>query len=473
MRPFPNRILLFFLFFLLSAPSVGISAQPARPNLVAIVTDDQGLWTVDALGYPNCRTPHLDRLVREGAHFTNAFTVTPVCSPSRAEYMTGRWSTELGITDWISPDEAGRGLGVPVETPIWPQLLQKAGYRTALFGKWHLGDRPQFHPNRRGIDHFFGFLGGGTTPMNPRIERNGVPEQLEGYLEDNLAADAVRWIGENRERPFALLFHTRAPHLPYGPVPDEDRQAVQDLDLELPRWPGYDEKQVRTWTRDYHASIHSVDRAVGRLLNRLDELGLAQRTIVTFTSDHGYNIGHHLIHTKGNGYWIAGGQQGPKRPNMWDTSLRVPLLVRWPGVVKPGRRIEQTALNLDTFPTMLGMLGVPLPGVPRQRGRDLSPLLRGEAATDRTEFFGQYDLHNSGLAYMRMIRTPEWKLVRHFHARHMDELYHLSADPEERRNLYTAEPQQKIRQDLEQKLYAWMRSIDDPLVEAIAKEAGR
>src|SRR5262249_31003040 len=155
---------------------------------------------------------------------------------------------------------------------------------------------------------------------------------------------------------------------------------------------------------------------------QLDELKLTGKTIVLFTSDHGYMIGHHTLHTKGNGFWIAGGVTGPKRPNMFEESIRVPLLVRWPGVVKPGTEINELVTNLDTFASVLGMLNVPVPDGVKQQGADFSALLRGQKVSWRDTLFGQYDLHNGGLAYMRMIRTERWKLVRHHHSNGLNEL---------------------------------------------------
>ncbi|HMF14933.1 MAG TPA: sulfatase-like hydrolase/transferase, partial [Gemmataceae bacterium] len=283
-------------------------------------------------------------------------------------------------------------------------------------------------------------------------------------LPDLLTDDALEFLDASKDKPFALLLHFRAPHLPYGPVPPADSAPFKNLDPTIPRPPGINIKQVKDWTRDYYASIHSVDRNLGRLLAGLDERGLTKKTIVLFTSDHGYNIGQHTIHTKGNGYWIAGGVTGPKRPNMWDTSIRVPLLVRWPGVVKPGTEIAEMTTNLDTFPSILGMLGVPMPRDVKPQGRDYSPLLRGEKIDGRDVLFGQYDLHNAGLAYMRMIRTNQWKLVRHHHAKFLDELYNLEDDPGETRNLYGAAKHAAIRDQLQQRLTAWQKSIDDPLL---------
>jgi uncharacterized sulfatase len=454
------------LFVLLCAGGVVrvAAAEPEKWNVVSIVTDDQGAWALGCYGNKECRTPNMDRLAREGARFLNAFTPTPVCSPSRASMLCGLYGTQVGITDWIDPTESAAGLGLPPNVATWPKVLHQNGYRTALIGKWHLGTQPRFHPTKNGFDHFFGFLGGGNRPMDPTLEKDGQTRTFKGSLPDLLTDDALEFLDSSKDKPFALLLHFRAPHLPYGPVPPADSAPFKDLDPTIPRPPGIDVKQVKDWTRDYYASIHSVDRNLGRLLAGLDERGLTKKTIVLFTSDHGYNIGQHTIHTKGNGYWIAGGVTGPKRPNMWDTSIRVPLLVRWPGVVKPGTEIAEMTTNLDTFPSILGMLGVPMPRDVKRQGRDYSPLLRGEKIDGRDALFGSYDLHNAGLAYMRMIRTNQWKLVRHHHAKFLDELYNLEDDPGETRNLYGAAKHAAIRDQLQQRLSAWQKSIDDALL---------
>ena len=461
-----SLFLLISICLLILTPTVWrpINAQTERLNIVSIVTDDQAHWSIGAYGNKESRTPNMDRLAREGARFTNAFCATPVCSPSRASFLTGLWGTQVGITDWIAPVESDAGLGLPQQATTWTQVLQKHGYTTALIGKWHLGTQPPFHPTKRGFNHFFGFLGGGNTPMNPTLEVEGKAKQLQGSLPDILVDDAIKFVETNRSRPFALLLHFRAPHLPYGPVPEEDSAPFKDLDPTIPKFPGLDVAQVKKWTRDYYASIHSVDRNLGRLLNKLDELNLMRKTIVMFQSDHGYNIGHHGIHTKGNGHWVAGGVNGPKRPNMFEESIRIPLIIRYSGVVKPGTVINDFVSNIDTFASVLGILNVPIPDGVKQEGMDFSPLLRGEKAKWRDTVFGQYDLHNGGLAYMRMIRTDEWKLVRHHYANQMDELYNLKSDPGETRNLYGNPAHRQIREQLQERLTAWMRSIDDPIL---------
>jgi arylsulfatase A-like enzyme len=451
------------LCLLCSAASMR-AAEPQKFNIVSVVTDDQGAWALGCYGNKDCRTPNMDRLAREGARFLNAFTPTPVCSPSRASMLSSLYGTQVGITDWIAPKESDAGLGLSPNVLTWPKVLHQHGYRTALFGKWHLGTQPQFHPTKNGFDHFFGFLGGGNQPMDPVLEKDGKTAKFKGSLPDLLTDDALQFVETNKNQPFALLLHFRAPHLPYGPVPAVDSTPFRDLDPAIPSAPGIVPNQVKSWTRDYYASIHSVDRNLGRLLAKLDDLELTKKTIVLFTSDHGYNIGHHVLHTKGNGWWIAGGVNGPKRPNMWDTSIRVPLMIRWPGVVKPGTEIAEMVTNLDTPPSILGMLDISPSHEAKWQGQDFSPLLRGRSTAWRDTLFGQYDLHNSGLAYMRMIRTSKWKLVRHHHANFLDELYNLENDPNETRNLYNAAQHAAVREQLQQRLTAWQKSIDDPLL---------
>jgi len=433
-------------------------------NLIAIVTDDQGQWALGCYGNRDVRTPNMDRLAAEGALFSNAFTVTPVCSPSRAAYMSGRWPTQVGITDFLSPQESN-GEGIGLKDAIWPAVLQGAGYRTAMIGKWHLGTLPPFHPTKKGFDLFYGFLGGGTTPMNPILEVRGKEQQVEGDEPSIHAAAAIEFIRANRDKPFAICLHFRAPHLPYGPVPEQDAELYKNVDPQVPQLPGLDIAKLKQSTRGYYASISNIDRAVGRVLAALDELKLADNTLVSFTSDHGYNEGRHSIDTKGNGQWLAGGVRGPKRPNMWDTSVRVPLMVRWPKTVAAGRVIDQPVSNIDTYRTMLGALGVKAPADSAALGVDNSPLLRGEKVAPRDAIYGQYDLHNSGLAYLRMVRTSKYKFVKHYREKLMDELYDLESDPGEERNLAARRVDHaKIVAELEGKLVEWQKSIDDPVL---------
>lgn len=440
-----------------------IPAAPGKKlNIISIVTDDQAVWTIGAYGNKEVKTPHMDRIAREGAQFTRAFTATPVCSPSRASFMSGRYGTQVGIHDWINPKEAQSGLGLPVDLATWPQVLQRQGYVTALIGKWHLGTLDRFHPNRRGFDHFFGLLGGGTSPMNPTFQRNNEKEQVfKGSEPEILVDDALAFIKENKAKPFAMCLHFRSPHSAYAPVPEADSAPYKDLDPTVPDYPKLDVAKTKKLTREYYGSVHSIDRNLGKLLALLDELGLAENTIVLFTSDHGYNIGHHGLWHKGNGQWILIGNNG-RRPNMFATSLQVPLMIRWPGVVRPGTKVTELVSNIDTFASVLGMLGVDIPAEQKQQGMDFSKLLRGEKAEWRDAVFAQYDMHTGEKAHMRSVLTPRWHLVRQYLKNQPDELFDLESDPGETRNLYEAVGHRATRDQLQARLDAWMRSIDDP-----------
>ena len=474
MRP-TTAAVLQLVVLLLAAMSGGAlsAAERSRLNLISIVTDDQAAWSIGAYGNKESRTPNIDRLAREGARFLNAFVCTPVCSPSRASFLTGRHGTQLGITDWITPRQAANGLGLPTDAVTWPLVLRQNGYRNALIGKWHLGAQPQFHPTRFGFDQFTGSLAGGFRPKDPELEVNGAVTQIDGFGADILTDAALRFIEANQAWPFTLALHFREPHMPYDPVPSEDSAPFKDLDPSVPAGLGTNIAQVKHWTRLYYGAIHSVDRNLGRLLARLDELQLATNTIVMFTSDHGYMIGHHGLHAKGNGYHIwrqRGSPQRATRPNMFEESIRIPWIVRWPGVAKPGLEIPQPVSNLDTYATVLSMLGAKPPSHWKQHGVDVSPLLRGRKFFPHNEIFGQYDLQNDAIDFLRMIRTDDWKLVRHYFNDGADELYDLRNDPGETRNLFNEPRHARTQAALQKKLLRWQRSIDDPILRRLAKE---
>ena len=443
-------------------------AQTKKMNIICIVTDDQAVWSVGAYGNKESKTPNMDRLAREGAKFANARVATPVCSPSRASLFTGRYGTQVKITDWITPAEAKGGLGLPVELPTWPLVLQRAGYATGLIGKWHLGEHAQFHPTKRGFDFYMGFLSGGNKAIDPTLEVDGATKNFKGSLPDLMTDSALDFVKKNKDRPFALTLTFREPHAPYAPTPAEDAAPFKNLDPTIPKFPGLNEKQVKKLTVEYYSSIHSVDRNLGRLLVALEEMGLLENTIILFTSDHGYMIGHHGLLHKGNAQWIVGPNNGVQRGNMYDLALRVPLMIRWPGVVRPGTVVEEPVCNIDTFASVLGMLGVAAPADYKQEGRDFSPILRGQKIAWRDAHFSQFDIHN-GLgkkatpSAMRSIVTKDWHLVRQYNKNHPDELFDLTRDPDELTNLYDAPASREVRNRLQARLDEWMRSIDDPL----------
>ena len=417
-----------------------------RPNIVFLYTDDQAAWTVGALGNAQSRTPNIDRLYAEGVGLTNAFTTTPVCSPSRAGLMASRYGTELGITDYLNHSAEPRN-GLDPDLPTWPELLQAAGYKTGFVGKWHLGNLDKFLPTRNGYDLFYGFRVGASISKDPVVESNGVKRVVQGYTPDVLTDEAIRFIQSVAGRePFLLSLHFWAPHAntanrtPDGdrtwlPLSDADWVPFRNLDVTLPEpdYPGLDIPRARRMLAEYLGAVASLDRNVGRLLNTVDELGVYDDTVVVFTSDHGYNLGHNGIWHKGNGRWLLKDNRG-SRSNMYDRSIRVPAVVRWPGRLPPGTTLGQVILNLDWFPTLLAMAGVELPAGAQLRGTSFLPLLEGRSIPWRTAFYGEYRQLHQEQVDQRMWRSARWKLIRDSRPG-MDELYDLARDPEEHVNL--------------------------------------
>lgn len=464
------------LLLMFSLSSLVAAERAAQPNILFIMTDDQAPWAIGVSGNEQAITPNLDVLFHSGAYLKNSYTVTPVCSPSRAALLTSHYGSELGITDWINA-KVEPGLGLNPGTPTWPQLLVKAGYKTGLIGKWHLGDDNSQYPTAFGYQTFMGFRGGGTSVKDPQLEKDGKLQDFKGLTVDILTNEAIAFVRANAKRPFALSLHYRSPHAPWLPVTDEDGAPYKTREIELPQpdYPQLDVAKTTRMMREYLSSVRGVDRNVGRLLEALDELKLTDNTIVIFTSDHGYNMGHNGIWHKGNGHWAlvaspAGTKNVPtgQRPNMYDNSLRVPTAVRWPGVIEPGTIVTKTVTNLDWFPTLLAMAGVELPDNLGLRGRNLMPVLQGTPPDDwNNDLYAEYSTHHQSRTHMRAYRTDRWKLVRDYLNPERDELYDLEADPAETTNLIASDkPEVKAAiADLQTKLTASMKATGDKLLE--------
>lgn len=470
----------------LAAPLVA-----APPNIVFIYTDDQASWAFGASGNPDAHTPHMDRLAAEGMIMENAFCVTPVCSPARAGLITGQYASRHRILDfiphpqhdWYRPE---RPLGLDPDTPVFPRLLAAAGYDTALIGKFHLGDwtsdpQRRFHPTRFGYRLFTGLTGGGSKPRDPDLEKNGKVRRFDGLTDDILTDESIAFLehsvtGDSRQ-PFLLSLHYRAPHHEWLPVANEDWQPYQDLDPTLPHpeFPNLDTPRVKKMMREYLASTTGMDRNLGRVLDTLDRLAITRETVVIVTSDHGYNMGHNGIWHKGNGLWATNPLPPASthverryRPNLYDQSLRVPAIVRWPGVVAPGSRSALTTSNLDWFPTLLEIAGVATPDDHQPDGRSLVPVLRGAPPADWCDdLYLEYSMINYGRAYLRGYRTPEWKLVLDLMDPSRNELVHLAKDPAETHNLFssTRADADAARRDLRQRIIARMTALHDPLLD--------
>ncbi|MBW1890444.1 MAG: sulfatase-like hydrolase/transferase [Deltaproteobacteria bacterium] len=451
----------------------GISAAKSKsnnPNIIFILTDDMGPWAFGAAGDKNARTPNLDKLRAAGARLTNCYSPTPVCSPARASIMTSRYGTELGITDYIKPSLK---IGLGQEFVTWPRLLEKAGYSTALVGKWHLGDEDEFYPTNFGYQEFTGFRAGGATSLDPKVEIDRKVRTVKGYTPDILTDHAMDFIRRKKQGPFLLSLHFWAPHAntknrtPDGdrtwlPLSDADWTKFKDMDPSIPNpdYPNLDIARVKRMMREYLGSIASVDRNIGRVTQLLDELDLSDNTVIIFTSDHGFNMGHNGIWHKGNGRWILTTNDG-SRPNMYDNSMLVPALIRWPKVIKPGTTVDQTLTHLDWLPTIAAMAGTAAADDAVIHGRNFLPLLKGRKPKWDNDLFAQYNMRGAG--DMRTYYSGRWKLVRDFKHKIKDEFYDIESDPAEHNNLIDS-PDPKIQKQikkLDAKLLQKMRSIND------------
>jgi len=455
-----------------------------RPNILFILADDQGSWTLGSQSYPNTHTPNLDQLAAEGAVFTSAFSVGAVCSPSRAALISGRYPSETGVTGVVS---TGSRMGIDTSLVLWPELFQDAGYRTVLVGKWHLGHaQGHHHPVQNGYGEFSGFLQNGNRSMDPIIEIEGRDTLFAGgYTSDVLTDLAMKYIRKYRNQPWVISLHYWAPHantrFPEGfspsargrswlPMKEADLEYWKERDLVLPDpdIPDLDTALLKRMMREYYASVHSIDRNLGRIMDLLEELSLEKSTVVLFSSDHGYMMGQHGLWHKGNGRWLTMNGKDPEgvydgqRENLFDNSIRVPLIVRWPGTALPGTVVNETVTFLDVYPTMLEIAGVGKPADLLLRGTSMVPLLEGMHRDRQDTVFAQY-------ASLRCIQTSEWKYVYDFQDTSKNEIYHLATDPKEYHNLNgSSDPEigEKTGQ-LEEQLLRKLHEIDDPIIKRI------
>jgi arylsulfatase A-like enzyme len=454
-----------------TAPPPAEATRP--PNILVILTDDQR-W--DALGvvqreqgeaalFPWFETPHLDRLAAEGARFRNAFVTTSLCSPSRASLLSGRYARSHEVLDNFTE--------YPEQLPSYPRRLAEKGYETAYIGKWHMGEDND--AQRPGFDHWMSHRGQGNYFDNT-FNIDGTRHARPGYYTTVVTEHAVEWIGRPHEKPWLLVLGHKAPH--GGPIQPEARFAkafdgrpirkpnnygnykAADgkpawLEESLATWHGhkgplYDLKEHDAFVRAYLATLLSVDESVGRLYEALHASGQLDDTVIVFTSDNGFVLGEH--------------GRVDKR-TMYEESIRVPLIVRYPRMVKPGTLVDQMVISHDLAPTLGELAGaVPLTGI---TGRSMVPLLRGQAGALRSAFLYEYN-YEAQFPYtpnVRGVRTDRLKLIRYPNGddspdRFTAELYDLEADPHELRNL------------IDDPAYAAHRREMEQLFEAVSREAG-
>jgi arylsulfatase A-like enzyme len=405
-----------------------------RPNIVLILMDDLGYGDVGSYGAPDARTPHIDRIAREGVRMTDFYSNGPNCSPTRTAFITGRYQQRYDI-EWplgSTASDSSRGV-LPSETTL-PRLLKSAGYATGLVGKWHLGWRPEFHPTRHGFDEFFGFLSGYVDYYNNigDFNRHDLfegerPVRDSTYLTDLLTARATTFIEKHAAGPFFLELSYNATHWPFqGPgLAAHQRTRTHLL---------YDGSRP-----EYIAMLESADRGVGDILAALDRHGLTSNTLVIFTSDNG-------------GEWLS--RNAPlfhRKSTLWEGGIRVPAILRWPGHL-PARAVSnQVGMTMDLTASILAAARITVPASAGHEGIDLLPLLETGRTVERTLFWRIPRAARD----QRAVRLGDWKYLRDgLH----EFLYHLATDIGERNDLAMAEPTRLAH--LRQLVATWERSVD-------------
>ena len=425
--------------------------EQEKPNILFIYTDDQAPWALGRSGNPQAITPNMDALADAGMLLPNSYTTTPVCSPSRAGLLTSKYGYELGIDDWINTHyqpAAMSGLepelGLLPSENTWPEILKENGYETALIGKWHLGVQPQHHPRNHGYDKFVGFTKGGTKTIDPTIEIDGQAVKYKGLTVDILTDEAIRFVSQKRQSPFLLSLHYRAPHTRWLPVAEEDAAPYLNMEMILPdpAYPGLNVKKNKRFMKEYLSSVRSIDRNLGRLLSVLNKQGLLENTLIVFTSDHGYNMGHNGIWHKGNGHWLLKQKvfselvniPADQRPNMYDNSIKVPAIAVWQGRIQAGSQNLTTLSNLDWFPTLLEAAGVDF-DKGKTRGTSQLKALLDPSYLGSTDYYASYTTKHQSITGMRMYSDGHYKLVKDFINPERDEFYDLRKDAKESQNL--------------------------------------
>jgi N-acetylglucosamine-6-sulfatase len=404
----------------------------------------------------------MDRVGSEGAVFSNAFVTTSLCSPSRASFLTGRYAHQHQVR-----------VNAPCEhfeesEVLWPQVLHKAGYKTAYFGKWHIGKDPGPRP---GFDRWAVLPGQGRY-VDPEMNVDGDLRTVPGHVDGIVGGMASEWLREvaTGGAPFCLCVGFKSPHAPQTP-PEELRDVLADAEIPFPE--SYDEdfgaskkadvvvdsllrsdeffdgpvKRKGAWEpfiKDFYRTIMSADRGVGRILEALDELGVADDTLVIFAGDNGFFLGEHNLIDKRFPY---------------EEALRIPLLVRYPRRVKSGRTVSEMALNIDVCPTVLDACGVPVPA--NVAGRSLMPLLEGKEVSDwREDFFYEYAEREFGnMPALVAVRGLRYKYIEYLDPASTNELYDLQADPHEMRNVIDDRDYAAVLEEMQERL----RALEDEL----------
>ncbi|MDP3073708.1 MAG: sulfatase-like hydrolase/transferase [Opitutaceae bacterium] len=398
-----------FLSFSTAAAPTAVAAETRRPNVVVLLADDAGWGDYGANGNTTVRTPHIDSIARGGVIF-DRFFVQPLCAPTRAEFLTGRYFPRAGVTGVSTGQER-----MELDEKTVADAFQAAGYATGAFGKWHNGSQWPHHPMARGFDEYFGHTSGHWGEyFDAPLEHNGRMVRTEGYIVDVCTDRALDFIARHRTKPFFCYVPFTTPHTPWG-APAEDWARYKDL---TPAQHATDAKREDiSKTRCALAMIENQDRNVGRILARLNELGLAENTIVFFFSDNGPNT-----HRWNGGMKNAKGSTD-------EGGVRAPGFLRWPARIAPGRTVPEIAAAIDLLPTLTSLAGIPRVGTKPLDGRDLSPLLLGGDATAWPE---RLLVHSGGDAVS--VRAQRHRLDA------QGKLFDLATDPGQTTPLNDREP---------------------------------
>jgi len=453
------------------------SVQPR--NIVLILSDDHRYDALSFLGHPFLQTPHLDSLARDGAYFRNAMVTTSLCSPSRASILTGLYTHRHRVIDNNRP--------LPPGVRTFPEYLQAAGYQTAFVGKWHMGG-DQDDP-RPGFDHWVSFRGQGSyrpTPAGLNVNGRRVPQK--GYITDELTDYAIEWLNQvDRTRPFLLYLSHKAVHANFTPA-ERHTGCYRDAPWQLPAnaadaYPGYAAQprwmrdQRNSWHgidfpyhsnldigrfyRDYCETLRALDDSVGRVLEWLDRQGLRDSTAVIYLSDNGFLFGEHGLIDKRVAY---------------EESIRIPLLMRCPDLIRAGTVVTQVVANMDIAPTVLELAGLQPPA--DMDGRSFLPLARGESVPWRTEFLYVYywekNFPQSPTVFA--LRGDRYKYITYYGLWDTDELYDLLQDPGETVNLIESPEHRPIVQQMERRLYEIMAergAMNIPLNPPLGRSANK
>ncbi len=429
----------FGVTFLCAAPA-------ARPNILVIVSDDQGYADTGFQGAKDIPTPHLDRLAASGIRFTNGYVTHPFCSPTRAALLTGRYQQRFGHERNPYYDPADHTEGLPISETLLPARLAPAGYATGWIGKWHLGAAPEFAPVKRGFQETFGFIGGGhryrewtsnaAAEYTVPVERNGVAIEPPAHMTEALGQEAVAFVKRHRGDPWFLYLAFNAPHTPNEPTPER-----------LARFAAISDPKRRS----YAAQVSLMDDAIGETLGALRDSGQAERTLIFFFSDNGGPVG------------INGSDNTPLRGakgTVYEGGVRVPFLMAWPARIAAGKTDARPVSSLDVFATTLGAAGVPMPTDKKYDGVNLIPYLTGEKpGAPHERLFWRNGEH-------RAVREGDWKLVRL--PGKPAELYHLGRDIAETTDVAAKFPADAAR--LGATLDAWDKELIAPVFAGLGAE---